>query len=196
MKYLPLLLAYLLGSVPFGLLIARSKGVDLRKEGSGNIGATNAARILGKKTGLLVLLLDMSKGFLPVLTTRLLWHGQLPADHVAAMTGLFAVMGHCFPIFLAFRGGKGVATAAGVFLALCPAALAVAAAGFVATVWIFRYVSLGSMVAALLMPVSINLFRPHEQAFIFSAWVIASIIWWQHRDNLRRLVRGQESRFR
>ena len=189
-------MAYLLGSVPFGLLIARSKGVDLRKEGSGNIGATNAARILGKKTGLLVLLLDMSKGFLPVLTTRLLWHGQLPADHVAAMTGLFAVMGHCFPIFLAFRGGKGVATAAGVFLALCPAALAVAAAGFVATVWIFRYVSLGSMVAALLMPVSINLFRPHEQAFIFSAWVIASIIWWQHRDNLRRLVRGQESRFR
>ncbi len=196
MKYIPLIFAYILGSIPFGLLIARSKGVDLRKEGSGNIGATNAARILGKKSGLLVLLLDMAKGLVPVLLVRLFWKGPLPSDHLAAITGIFAVIGHCFPIFLGFKGGKGVATAAGVFLALYPTSIAIAAAGFAATVWAFRYVSLGSLVASLLVPISMIFLRPDEQPYIFSAWVIASVIWWQHRDNLRRLVRGQESRFK
>jgi len=196
MKYLPLIVAYLLGSIPFGLLIARSKGVDLRKEGSGNIGATNVARILGKKSGLIVLLLDMAKGFVPVMAVRLFWHGELPTDHVAAITGLFAVVGHCFPIFLKFKGGKGVATAVGVFLALSPLALAVAAVGFVVTVWLTRYVSLGSMVAALMMPFAMNLFYKGNQAYIFVAWVIAAIIWWQHRENVKRLVKGKESRFK
>jgi len=116
--------AYLLGSIPFGLLLARMRGVDVRSVGSGNIGATNVTRALGKGFGLLTFCADLSKGFVPVLVCRAVLPAGLETQTILALTGFGAVLGHCFPVFLGFRGGKGIATASGVFLGICPLALA------------------------------------------------------------------------
>src|SRR5271165_6942050 len=145
--------AYLLGSIPFGLLLGKLFGAaDIRKAGSGNIGATNVARVAGPLAGVLTLLLDAAKGALAVLLAARLTNDSALWMMIA---GLCALVGHCFPIWLGFRGGKGVATAAGVFLVLCPLAFVGAAILFFLVVLYWRFVSLGSMSAAAAMPLLI-----------------------------------------
>ena len=142
-------MAYFLGAVPIGLLIAKIYGhPDIRREGSGNIGATNVARVVGKKPGLITLIGDISKGAVPVLLAMWL----IGTDTWIALTGFSSFLGHIFPIYLKFRGGKGVATATGVFFAISPLAVVFDLLIFLFVVWRFRYVSLGSLSAAFAMP--------------------------------------------
>lgn len=183
--------AYLLGSIPFGLLIAKIMGVDIRKHGSGNIGATNVTRTLGKKLGILTLCLDVLKGWLPVTVSATLLQGHENSEQVLAATALCAFLGHCYSIFLRFKGGKGVATAAGAFLALCPQALAIALFSFILIVWRTGFVSAGSLTAALVMPVMQLFFLPSIPISI-ATWTIAVLVWWKHRDNIQRLMQGKE----
>ena len=143
--------AYLLGSIPTGLLLGKLYGIDVRKEGSGNIGATNLYRTVGRKVGVMTLAGDCLKGLLPVLAMK---YSTLPVEY-AAWVGLAAFCGHVFSVFLKFRGGKGVATALGVFLALSPLAVAIALGVFIALMLIWRYVSLGSINAAAVMPIAV-----------------------------------------
>jgi glycerol-3-phosphate acyltransferase PlsY len=182
--------AYLCGSIPFGVLLGRRAGVDIRRSGSGNIGATNVARTAGARLGVLTLMADVLKGAGPVLVGRALGVGP----GVLAATGLAAFVGHLFPFGLRFAGGKGVATALGVLIALCPAAAAAAAAVFAAVFAAFRYVSVASLAAALASPLaSAGLGCPRP--FVTIAVAMAVLIAWRHRDNLRRLLAGTEPRF-
>ncbi|MGC8736267.1 MAG: glycerol-3-phosphate 1-O-acyltransferase PlsY [Dissulfurimicrobium sp.] len=183
-------LAYLAGSIPFGLLFARIKGVDLRGSGSGNIGATNVMRVMGKSAGFLTLLADLAKGFLPIVLLRLVGSG-LSDPGILALTGLGAVIGHCYPLFLGFRGGKGVATSAGVLLAVCPSALCVAAAIFLIVARVTGFVSAGSLAAAAIAPAGVHFFCPSGPVELM-AWAMAVLIWWKHKENIRRLLRGEE----
>jgi glycerol-3-phosphate acyltransferase PlsY len=183
-----LVVAYLSGSVPFGLLVARARGVDVRAVGSGNIGATNVARALGRKTGALVLFLDAVKGFLPAFAVRYFWP-ELPL--VAAGAGLFAILGHVFPIWLKLHGGKGVATGLGVFLALSPLATAVAALFFFAVYATKRIVSVGSLAAATALPLAmVVLEEPAPYVALAAAvWLLVMV---RHRTNIQRLLRREE----
>jgi len=183
--------AYLLGSIPTGLLLGKLHGIDVRQEGSGNIGATNLYRTVGRKVGILTLLGDCLKGFLPVL---LAWKLGLP-EPMQAWIGLAAFCGHVFSIFLLFKGGKGVATALGVYLALAPLAVLGALVLFVILVVIWRYISLGSVVAAAAMPVII-FFRPHTPQLLIATALISAIVIIKHHDNISRLVAGTESKFK
>lgn len=183
--------AYLSGSIPFGLLISKIRGTDIRKHGSGNIGATNVTRTLGKKLGILTLCLDVFKGWLPVTVCANLLQGHENAEQLLAATALCAFLGHCYSIFLRFKGGKGVATAAGVFLAVCPQALAIALLSFIIVVWRTGFVSAGSLTAALVMPLLQMFFLPSVPVSM-ATWTIAALVWWKHRDNIQRLLRGEE----
>lgn len=192
--------AYLVGSLPFGYLIGRWRGVDVRSAGSGNIGATNVGRLLGKKWGGLVLLLDGLKGLLP---TLLLPH--LVTDirtHAAVLAGVAAILGHMFPCWLAFRGGKGVATALGVALVLSWQATLIAAVVFLLLFLAFRIVSIGSIFAAVAFAVT-QMVRLRPNPFAADRWslgvfslAIPALIILRHRSNIVRLVRGEENRFR
>lgn len=182
--------AYLLGSVPFGIVIARLYGgVDPRKTGSGNIGATNVGRSVGKTAGLLTLALDLMKGGAPVLLAPLLRSD--PA--FVSLVGLAAFGGHLFPVYLGFRGGKGVATAFGVMLVIAPVAALLSAAVFAVVLALKRYVSLGSIIAASAMPVLLS-FMPRYRAFVPLGVAVAVLIIVKHRENIRRLVEGRENR--
>jgi len=184
--------AYLLGSIPFGLLLARCKGIDLRKHGSGNIGATNVARVMGKGWwGILALTVDLAKGLLPVLGCMWAMAGAADLDFWIACTGLSAILGHCYSIFLGFRGGKGVATAAGVFLGVCPYAVGIAVVTFVIVLKKWEYVSVGSLAVSVLTPILMHLFCPALELELM-AWGTACIIWIRHKDNIKRLMRGEE----
>lgn len=185
-----LALSYLAGSTPTGLLVGRARGIDVRRIGSGNIGATNVSRALGKRLGLIVLVLDAVKGALPVVIARSFEVGM---DWLPAACGLAAVLGHCFSLWLRFRGGKGVATSFGVFLALSPLASAVAAAIFLALFAAFRIASIGSLAAALSMPVVLLLVGASRETVILAA-VLAAVIVVKHWGNLVRLMRGQENK--
>jgi acyl phosphate:glycerol-3-phosphate acyltransferase len=189
--------AYLLGSIPFGLLMGKLfGGADVRTAGSRNIGATNVARVAGPLAGISTLLLDAVKGaFAVVLAARL-------SDQSATwmmIAGLCALLGHCFPIWLGFHGGKGVATAAGVFLVLCPPAFLGSVILFVLVVVYWRYVSLGSMSAAAAMPLLIYFFwAPHHAppyAVTFGSLAAALLIVYKHDANIQRLVQGDEPKF-
>jgi glycerol-3-phosphate acyltransferase PlsY len=188
--------AYLLGSVPAAYLAGRARGVDLRAHGSGNLGATNALRVLGWKTGLPVFLFDALKGFVPAyLFWR--WFGAHP--HWSLAYGLAAIVGHVRPVFLLGRGGgggKGVATAAGVFLGLAPFATAVALAVFAAVVAASGYVSLGSMAAAAALVVSLAATAGVRAPVFALGAAVAAFVFWSHRANIGRLRRGEESRVR
>ena len=184
--WLPVL-GFACGSIPFGLLISRLRGVDLRAVGSGNIGATNVLRSQGKAWGILTLLLDAAKGFAPS------WLAWSAGPEIAALTGFAAVAGHCYSFFLKGRGGKGVATGLGVYLALAPAAVGIAAAVFVLTVAWKRFVSLGSLLAALTLPAATFGLR-YPLAISASALAAGVIIGWRHRDNVKRLLNGTENR--
>jgi acyl phosphate:glycerol-3-phosphate acyltransferase len=189
--------AYLLGSIPFGLLLTRIfGGGDVRKSGSGNIGATNVARVAGPLPGVLTLLFDAAKG------AGAVWlAGRIRNDSASWMmiAALAALLGHCFPIWLKFRGGKGVATAAGAFLVLCPAALLGSILLFLLVVFFWRYVSLASISAAAAMPLLIYLlWAPHHAPppmVTFVALAAAAIIIFKHDGNIQRLVEGEEPKF-
>ncbi len=190
------LFAYLLGSIPVGWIVARLFfHTDIRDKGSGNIGATNALRQFGTTVGLIVLLLDMSKGILAVLLAKSIYgSGAL----MVVICGLLAIMGHVFPIWLKFKGGKGVATAAGVFVALTPISLLIALLVFIVIVAITRYVSLGSIVAALSLLVVnvISIFRQahKDYALLILVVLIVTMIIYKHKDNIARLIRGNENK--
>lgn len=184
-------LAYLLGSIPTGLLLGKAYGIDVRKEGSGNIGATNLYRTVGRKVGAMTLVGDCLKGLLPVLVVK---YSTLPPDY-AAWVGLAAFCGHVFSLFLKFKGGKGVATALGVFLALAPMAVAIAIAVFAAFMSTWRYVSLGSIAAAAIMPVAVAI-RGGSRALITVTLIIAVVVIIRHHENIRRLIAGTENRFK
>jgi glycerol-3-phosphate acyltransferase PlsY len=189
--YFFFLLAYLLGSIPTALLVSRPFGIDPREHGSRNLGATNVARLLGKKWGLITLLGDMGKGMVPMLLALFLLKDHPHRDWVVALTGLSAFLGHLFPIYLGFRGGKGVATATGVFLILCPQALGLALLAFVLAVKFSGYVSVGSLLASLLMPRLIFFLCPNKP-YETIALIMALLIWFKHRSNIQRLLRGEE----
>ena len=186
-----LLLAYLLGSVPVGLVLSRLKGRDPRTVGSGNIGATNVMRAAGKTLGIITLLGDAFKGFLPVV---LALHYGLP-PMLAAGIGFAAFVGHLFPIYLKFKGGKGVATALGVFLALSPLAILIDFVLFLAVFLGWGYVSLGSLVGVACMPLILLLLgTPLEYVALSGA--IGILTFWKHKENIKRLRAGTESRLR
>lgn len=194
--FLPLLVAFLLGSIPFAFLAGKVKGVDLRRHGSGNVGATNALRVLGTPTGVAVLLLDAGKGALAVLIAAAVAHrGVCPASLFPMVGGFAAVLGHVFSPFMAFKGGKGVATAAGVFLALSPVALAIAFAVFAAVVATTRYVSAGSIMAALALPFLVW-WRQGVHPNLGLATLLALLVVIRHRSNVDRILQGTESPIR
>ncbi|MCY4488855.1 MAG: glycerol-3-phosphate 1-O-acyltransferase PlsY [Deltaproteobacteria bacterium] len=184
------ILSYLLGSISAGFLVGSSSGVDVRSAGSGNIGATNVARTLGWKKGLVTLLADVAKGCLPVLAAHLLDLGAA----AAASAGLAAFAGHLYPVFLGFKGGKGVATAAGVYLGTMPLGLLALLGVFLVAVLGSRRVSLASMAAAVAAPVvAWGLSSPVETVWL--TLVIAVLVVMRHRENIRRLMAGEEPRF-
>ncbi len=191
---LGLLAAYLVGSIPAAHIAGKAKGVDLRQHGSGNLGATNALRVLGWKIGLPVFLFDAFKGFAPPFWFAALFDG---GPHWPMAYGLAAIIGHVKPIFLLGQGGgKGVATAAGVFLGLAPAATGVALATFAVVVGLTGYVSLGSLTAAVALVVALGLLvGPRAPVFALGA-AVAAFVFWSHRANIGRLRRGEESSFR
>lgn len=188
-SFLVILFAYLLGSVPVGVILARAKGADPRRVGSGNIGATNVMRAAGKTTGILTLVGDVLKGFLPVLIASAL---DVPIIVIAAV-GLAAFLGHLFPVFLKFKGGKGVATALGVYLFLNPFAVLVAAIFFVLVLLKWRFVSLGSLVGVAVVPLALYLLKAPGY-YICLALVVGILIFIKHKDNIRRLVEGTENK--
>lgn len=183
--------AYLVGSIPTGLLLGKAYGIDVRKEGSGNIGATNLYRTVGRKVGIITLIGDCLKGLLPVLVVTL---GTFPPD-LAPWVGLAAFCGHVFSVFLKFRGGKGVATALGVFLALAPLAVAIAIALFAVLMYLWRYVSLGSIAAAAAMPPAVYFLGGSKAVTLVTA-IISLIVIVRHHENIGRLLSGKESRFK
>lgn len=191
MYFIVALIAYLLGSIPFGLLISKAKGIDIRAHGSKNIGATNVGRIVGKKEGILTLLLDFLKSFAPVLLCNYFLVAKQNFELSALIAGFFALFGHCFPIYLGFKGGKGVATGAGVILGLCPLTLAIALPIFIAVVKISGYVSLGSLVTAAIAPV-ITYFICQDALKAIVIGMIGLIIIFRHQENISRLINGKE----
>jgi acyl phosphate:glycerol-3-phosphate acyltransferase len=196
------LLAYLLGSTPFGYLVVRAAGGgDVRRTGSGGTGATNVTRRAGKWAGLLTLLLDALKGAAAVLVARWVLYGGPFADWWVAACALAAVVGHVFPVWLGFRGGKGVATGLGVFVVLAPLAVLCALVVFVAVVWATRYVSLGSIVAAALIPLAVWLLGlraagENHVPLLTAATLGGALIIFMHRANIGRLARGEENKLK
>ena len=187
---LPLLalLGYAIGSIPFSFMVARRFGVkDVRRVGSGNVGATNVMRSAGKVPGVLALLLDGSKGAVTVLLAR----GLTSSEALVCVAGIFAMIGHLFPVWLGFRGGKGVATGAGLFLPLAPGALGIAVLTFIATVAISRYVSLASILASFALPVAAYLLGG-TTTVVVTALTAALMVVVKHHANLGRLIRGVE----
>jgi len=218
------LLAFLLGSIPFGLFIAKAKGIDIRKHGSGNIGATNVFRIVGKKHGLTCLVLDALKGFIPsIIGISLIRYvgmknpmmisaldpfsaefTMLNAQIFQVLTGLCSILGHNYSPWVGFRGGKGIATSAGVLIAMMPAAVVILVLIFIAVLSVTRYVALASMAAAATLPLLTlwgSWFHGKIQngtwniPLFFFSLLIGTLAIWKHRTNLRRLRDGTESRF-
>ena len=196
------LAAYFIGSIPFGYLIARSRGVDILRQGSGNIGATNVGRVLGKRLGILVFLLDFAKGALPVAVAA--WIGRsaypdLPSGSLGVAAGLGAFLGHLFPIYLRFHGGKGVATGAGVVAVLLPVPAAGAFLTWAAVLCLTRYVSLASLAAvsvlcAIQLTLAAEPLAPDQRILTVFCFVAAALVFVRHRGNINRLLHGTENR--
>ncbi len=187
------LAGYLLGSIPFGFLIAKARGIDIRQHGSGNIGATNVLRVVGKKWGFLVFALDALKGFLAVYGTLLLISNTPPALIAAA---LGCILGHNFPVWLRFKGGKGIATTAGALIGLFPLAIGVAFLVWIVLFYTTRYVSLASIFAAAVVPLVVWWQAGSFTLFVGFSFLIAALAIWRHRSNIRRLLDGTENRFK
>ncbi len=187
------LFGYLLGSVPFGLIFAKlfSK-VDPRKTGSKNIGATNIFRTAGKSLGVVTLIADGLKGVAPIwIATQ--WN--LP-DYWIALSGLSPFLGHIFPIFLGFKGGKGVATALGIYVVVSPVAVVIEFILFATLVWKWRFVSLGSICCAATMPILIAFFRSDSRAYFVLSVLLGTLILFRHQPNISRLLQGTESKWK
>ena len=189
--------AYILGSIPTSYIMGKLiKGIDIRDFGSGNVGATNALRILGTKIGVFTLIIDIGKGFLAVNIARFII--EYPSDLIIILTGLFAISGHIFTLFLKFKGGKGVATSAGVFIALVPIPMVIALFVFIVTVWLSKFVSLGSILSAFTLFVSeliINIQSSFEKfEILIFTFVIALFIIIRHKANIQRLINGNENK--
>ncbi|HEX8175498.1 MAG TPA: glycerol-3-phosphate 1-O-acyltransferase PlsY [Pyrinomonadaceae bacterium] len=199
-----LIAAYLLGSIPFGYLLVRAiAGADVRETGSGGTGATNVSRRAGKLAGVVTLALDALKGALAVILARMLLTEDFGINWWVAAAVVLAIAGHCFPVWLGFRGGKGVATGVGAFLALSPLAVAIAGVVFIAIVLVTRYVSLGSITAAAVLPLSVWILSGYgkpaaaaQAPLLTAALVGAAIIIFMHRANIARLLSGTESKFK
>jgi glycerol-3-phosphate acyltransferase PlsY len=227
MLWLCPLVAFLLGSVPFGLLIAKARGVDIRRHGSGNIGATNVLRVLGKKYGIPCLALDILKGFVPTLLAinlirfagqpagmgipaLMAWAWQFPAEGqftaqlLQVVSGLCAILGHNYSPWVGFKGGKGIATSAGVVIALMPAAIVILVTLWLVVFLTTRYVSVASIAAVVVLPVLTLYGSWHHGRLQDGSWnkplfglslAIAVLGVWKHRANIGRLMAGTENRF-
>ncbi len=216
------IVGYLLGSIPTGYLVGRAHGIDIREHGSKNIGATNVVRVLGKTPGYLVFVCDALKGLLAVIAGKLLVaalavyvrHGMSGSEtsfasviklNIVTLSGIIAglacILGHNFPVWLRFKGGKGVATTVGVLLGLMPAAVGVSALVWTATYFAFRYVSLASLLAAAILPVAVWLLTVRQGPLAGPPWLFyfsllaTALIFWRHRSNIQRLLNGTEARF-
>jgi len=195
--------SYLLGSIPFGYLAGRLGGIDIRQAGSGNVGATNVVRVLGKRYGYPVFALDFLKGFAAVKISMLIAPGRPPDWNSPEIFGILAaissVLGHLYPPWLRFKGGKGVATSAGALLALTPIATLIGVAIWIIVFWLTRYVSLASITAAVVLPIVILVVSSQDQnkgrPLVYSSACVAAVVIWRHRSNLSRLIRGTEPRF-
>jgi glycerol-3-phosphate acyltransferase PlsY len=207
--------AYLLGSIPFGYLVAKAKGIDIRSVGSGNIGATNAMRVLGKPAGIFVLLMDALKGYAAVvwLTPMVfnqfdVWlHRHFSAtydyfqyqspevqSHLFVLAGIFAVLGHNYTCWLRFKGGKGIATTGGAFLALAPWAVLVAVVVFILLLLLTKYVSVGSIGTAIALPTTIWVMTPNDLILCIVATLLGVMAIYKHKSNIQRLLAGTENR--
>jgi len=197
-----IIVSYLLGSIPFGYIAGRIAGIDIRTAGSGNVGATNVVRILGKRYGYPVFALDVLKGFGAVKISMVMsgQHLEWNSPEISGMVGaIFSVLGHVFPPWLKFKGGKGVATAAGALLALMPIATLIGVAVWIIVFWLTRYVSLASLVATAALPIVILVIGSADghsgRLLVYSSVCVAALVIWRHRSNLSRLLRGTEPRF-
>ncbi len=204
------LAAYLIGSIPFGFLVARAKGIDIRNVGSGNIGATNAMRVLGKPAGIFVLFMDALKGWLACwigiyiyanFSSHYVIHSVTDLandldqwENCAIIAGIFAVLGHNYTCWLKFKGGKGIATSAGVFLALAPWAVLVALVVFILAVLLTRYVSVGSIAAAIALSVTVWVMTPHNLFLCIVTTALGVLAIYKHKGNIQRLMAGTENR--
>lgn len=201
MLYLFIILSYLVGSIPTGLILSKAVGVDIRKSGSGNIGATNVTRLLGKKLGILTLLGDVLKAVIPMLSVH--WYmvnfqktiSPMDLDLAVSLCGGAAFLGHMYSIYLKFRGGKGVATALGVFIVLEPLAALISLLLFSGVVYFSGYVAVGSLVVSALMTLWIWLLKGSPN-HVYLAFFIGVLIWIKHADNIRRLFEGTETNWR
>jgi glycerol-3-phosphate acyltransferase PlsY len=194
---LVLALSYLVGSIPFALLIGKFNGIDIRRHGSGNTGATNVRRVLGKQWGIFCFVLDFAKGLIPVLLVK---NMAIGGDLLPMLAAVAAIAGHVWPLYLRFKGGKGVATSLGALLALAPWAVVVAGLAWVVSFYLTRYVSVASLVAALMLPVSagvLNLLRPGTVSapILILLTLIGLLIIVRHKTNVIRLCKGEENRF-
>lgn len=192
LSLLLLVFAFFFGSIPWGYIIGKLKGVDLRKVGSGNIGATNVLRIIGKKEALITLLLDISKGVIPVLVVKML---PSYGDNLLLMglVGIFSILGHCYTPFLRFKGGKGVATSIGVLLAYMPLAGLITILIWIITFKISKISSVGALISFALLPVNVYLLNYPEEVKLF-AFLFTAIIYLRHIQNIKRLLKGTESK--
>lgn len=186
------LAAYLMGSIPTSYLVGKLRGIDLREHGSGNLGGTNAFRVMGIGAAVPVVAIDVLKGFIPAQFFPA-WDGSAIGD-LALLYGLAAILGHVWSVFMRFQGGKGVATGAGVLVALAPASALIGLLVWIGFVAITRYVSVASIAAATSVPVTAWLADESSSTVVFCA-AVAIFVWWTHRGNLGRLTRGQENRF-
>ncbi len=186
-----ILISYLIGSIPFAYIIVKAvKGIDIRSVGSGNVGATNVARVLGKWGFISVLILDMLKGFIPVIIAYI-YYGQ---ENIVLYMMIAVVLGHTFTIFLSFKGGKGVATGAGAFFALVPFSMLVAVVVFLLTFAITRMVSASSIMGAISLLISVLLMESWLPLIVITCIVVLFVIY-KHKSNIVRIIKGQESRF-
>jgi glycerol-3-phosphate acyltransferase PlsY len=190
-----ILVSYLIGAIPTGYIFGRLKGIDLRKHGSGNVGATNAWRVLGKRLGICTLLIDILKGVLVVVVIAKFFPIKTIEDVFLRkfICGLAAILGHNFPVYLKFRGGKGVATSVGVVLGLTPKALGASFFVWICVLLLTRYVSVASMAGGILLPIFSILFGYPKTMHWFST-VIALLLLIQHRSNIKRLLKGEEKK--
>jgi glycerol-3-phosphate acyltransferase PlsY len=188
-------IAYLVGAIPTGLVVGRVvRGIDVREHGSGNIGATNVMRVLGRKLGSVVLFLDVLKGLVPVALLPPVFGFRPPASGAEMLIGAAAVLGHVFPVYLGFRGGKGVATALGVFLALAPVPMLLVLAVGLTVIGVTGYVSAGSLTGAVLIPIVLYFSRVDDSVVLVGA-LMALMVVVRHRANLVRIMAGKELRF-
>jgi glycerol-3-phosphate acyltransferase PlsY len=190
------LVAYLLGSIPTGFLVAKARGVDIRTVGSGNIGATNAFRVLGKGFGIFVLLMDALKGLLAVFAASAIvkFLPGVPVEYLRITAGIAAILGHNFTCWLHFKGGKGIATSAGVLIALVPYALLIILAIFIILFLATRYVSVGSIAASFALPFATWFTTRHDVGLTVVMTAIAALAILKHRKNIQRLLNGTENR--